>query len=143
MTPTAESRINKIFMGFIIMMFIAMIYVGYLVILPIDVLTANNVRISSKTVRAGDSISYIVDYCKKTSHPATVEIYLHNEKIVALPIVNSSRPEGCRKNAARSVLIPKDTEPGTHHLEVDITYRFNPLNSKTYHLVTPNFEVTE
>ena len=143
MREQTSNRVNKLMMTVLVGMLITVIYIGYLVIFPIDILDTGNVRIEPKTVKPGETVYYIVDYCKKKDAIADINIYLFNEKIVALPSVRSSRSPGCRTNVARPVVIPLGTTPGVHRLEIDIQYRFNPLHQATYHLVTPNFIVKE
>ena len=134
--------VNKIMMAILALLFGIVIYMGFLAIFPLNILTIGNVRLDRTTVKAGETINYINDYCKTREAVATVNVALHNDVIVPMSPLISARSAGCRFNVARPIKIPDNTPAGTHHLEIDIIYQHNPLNTEIVHFRTPDFQVT-
>jgi len=78
--------------------------------------------------KQGEIAHYHVDYCKDTDIKPTVRrFYVDGLKIEASE--NSSDfTKGCR-NQEISFLIPKTLPPGRWQLEIEATYKFNPVRA--------------
>jgi hypothetical protein len=96
---------------------------------------------ASKTVYAGQALVYEIDYCKYTTAQAAVARTLAGPVNYPLPASTNNVPPGCRTAISRNTIIPVGVQPGTYHLELQATYRVNPLRSITIRSRSEEFTV--
>lgn len=86
--------------------------------------------IQSDTVKAGESVTLLLDYCNysATEHRSVRRLVGDNSKIVLSDTVRPPSPTGCDSKPVE-VPIPKATAPGTYTIEFTITSYVNPIRT--------------
>lgn len=118
------------------------LFVGYEFLWPVEVIvpTTQPYKVLTPQVKAGDSLIYIVDACKKMNASTTVVRRFVDHVVLSQPSEPSNIRVGCGQTEV-TVVVPKLLTPGTWYLALDISYQINPFRSKEYHLRTEDFQV--
>lgn len=105
--------------------------------------TNNQILVVPRTVRAGEQVELVYTYCKNgKAENGIVSRYLKDEIIYFLPSIVSNVKEGCQ-DLVVPLDIPKNLPPDTYTYNAEITYKLNPIRSKTYYFVSESFNVTK
>lgn len=118
-----------------------MLVAGYWAVYPYKPLVIKNNPMPTyeKQVRAGDFLSYDVDYCKNTELPALVTRAFVDDVVFASPQIISDNEKSCRKHTVK-IMIP-NIPPGKYFVRITYTYEVNPIRSVTVTAYTQNFEI--
>lgn len=136
--------------------FIAMWVIAYLYMKPYKIsdVWIQPMPVVEKQVLAGNSVSYIAEYCRYISINADVaksmisvdwnhSVLLGTDPRSSLPSSNKN----CNSlNPDRIVignLVPKNTTPWKYYLQVEVKYPILPLRIDAYTFKTDTFEVVE
>lgn len=102
----------------------------WLIIFPVGAGTVINKIEMPNTVRAGETVVALVDYCKVHSGKATSTYALRtSDQTFYFDPVFSNRPTGCDK-VGFEIDIPLSAPPGPATYELDILREYNILNSE-------------
>lgn len=83
-----------------------------------------------KTVRAGDYVTLVVDFCKHTdAHGRVVRRIASDKTELLAPVETDKAPKGCYHNVPIAVPIPPQATAGTYRVYYRSTYKTNPLHS--------------
>lgn len=143
--PERKIRFNylsTIFLGVIALFTIVILFLTFY---PVEVIKPNvqPYKVLTKTVVRGNPVTYIVDACKGIDAVSTVyrQFVLKGGSVLMVPPITNNVPKGCNQTTV-SVDVPKDALPGTYYMTLDITYKINVFQDRTYHFRTEDFTVT-
>jgi len=96
-------------------------------------------------VKRGEEITWIVEFSKTNSHPATINrtIVCADGNLVTLSASETNVPMTERMIAVGGVTIPEKTSLGVCYTELVATYHINPLRNIEKTMRTQNFTVIE
>lgn len=97
-------------------------------------------KILTPTVKQGDSLVYVVDYCKYLDLTATVTRALIDGSVVLLPEENIHLPVGCHQFNIK-IPISKNVAPGKYKLIGNLTFELNVFRKINTAFETENFTV--
>lgn len=98
-------------------------------------------KVDTKVVKAGESLTYTVDYCKYTDITPTVTRHIANGFIFQLSASAAVKKDvGCGKIKVHT-LIPSTIPPDTYHLKVSYAYKVNPIREVYVYAETEEFQV--
>lgn len=125
-------------LGIIASGFLVSAYFQYAPIKIIDI--HNPLKVSTKVVKAGESMIYKGDYCLYRNYPATVARTLVNNSVILLPLVHSVGQIGCHQTNIQ-VPVPVESEPGLYHLEGIASYQITSTRTINVRFYTETFEI--
>ena len=99
------------------------------------------VQIENAVVHPGDSLQYVLDYCKYADIPSVVHRSLIDGQVITLTDTQGQLPLGCHTLIANTAIIPETVNPGRYYLDVSVIYQVNPLRSQVTHYRTVYFDV--
>ena len=94
----------------------------------------------TKTVRAGETLRYVSNFCKNTNEPATVSRRFINGIVFATPVIITKSEKGCQEKTV-AVSVPLELLEGPYRLSIVYQYKVNPLRTITVVQDTETFEV--
>lgn len=102
---------------------LAAIFSIYLMVWPFKTIVPQTQPyvVETKTVKPGESLTFIVDICRYTNAQATISAQLVGDAVVYLPARPSNLPKGCGKYR-NTVIIPAETPPGIYKLVNGVSY---------------------
>jgi len=123
---------------------IFLIVVGYWMLYPYKVITFNDsvFPMSTKVAKAGQIVSYKVDYCKTTDLSSSVTREFVNALIYVTPTTINHRPKGCHV-FTMGVVVHKELPPGEYYLHMTYRYKVNPIKEIIVEHNTEKFTVTK
>lgn len=134
--------ISTIFLGVIALFTLVILFLTFY---PVEVIKPNvqPYKVLTKTVVRGNPVTYVVNACKSVDATSVVyrSFILKGGSILNVPPVFNNVPKGCKQTQV-SVDVPKDAAPGVYYISLDITYKINVFQDKTYHFRTEDFTVT-
>lgn len=98
-------------------------------------------KVTPQAIEAGQTVSYISDYCKYVPIKAEVTRTIVDGTVIFLPTATTNLPTGCHKVAV-PVTVPINTPPGKYHIEITLVYKINFLREISVTLQTEDFIVT-
>ena len=101
-------------------------------------------KVINTTVKIGEDLRYIADYCKYTSKiPTSVKRQLVGGYAYDLPVSTSSNfPQGCGKiEVAIPMYLPISMRTGKYRIKVTGEYQANPLRTWGYEVYTEEFNL--
>jgi hypothetical protein len=121
-----------------------MFLAGYWLLYPYKIISFKNKTypIVNKTVKQGEFIKYIADYCKYIDVKPTISRSFVNGLIFSTPMIVTNRDLGCKKMIV-AVVVPQELPVGIYHLETNYKYKVNPLREITIKVSSDQFEVKE
>ena len=99
-------------------------------------------HISTREVKQGGLLIYEIDYCKNTDTVSTVSRSFVNGLLFTMPIVEGSNKRGCGVNNV-FLQLPPDLPAGDYVLEINYTYRMNPIKDVSVKVSSEHFTVVE
>lgn len=118
-------------------------YSSYLSFYPFKTLEVNSATIKVKEIKAGDLLTYTVDYCKYTDKPATVYRTLHSideSQTIPFPSVSTISQPGCHVTDVPLQTFPS-IKSGMYYLLVDVDFAINSQRDIHVKFITNNFEI--
>jgi hypothetical protein len=99
-------------------------------IYPYNPITIKNspFPVLEKQIKAGDTLTYIVDYCKDRDYEALVTRTFEDGIEYSVPANASNKSIGCHKINV-GLITPKTLPPATYWLEVKYSYKVNPIRT--------------
>lgn len=129
----------------IILTMCLLIYVFYLVILPLKPVTINNspYPVLTPVVAAGQNLEFRTDYCSSVAATAQIVQYFLDDdgRIIILAPKTFTTKVGCTHNIV-VVRVPDTIMAGTYTLHTATSYSLNPLHSVVVQAETQSFKVT-
>lgn len=122
---------------------LSIVYIVYLIVFPINVLTVNSAKVLTPTVKAGEALVYELDYCKSGNYESSVTRSLTDSIVYNFPQVNGNLEGGCHVQPIVAVVIPSEevVPTGTYYLKITVEYDINPLHKETVTFQTDTFEI--
>lgn len=124
------------------------VYIGYLLLQdPDNVFTVRTpMLVTQKEYRVGDVVQYMFEYCKGKDYGIIdTQKILEDGYSILLPtnVDNIHFPVGCYTGVGTAPLVVPDDIPKNHNYRVviNITYRINPLKTKTIKIFTEEFKI--
>lgn len=126
--------LNKTIWATLIMGMGMMLYVIWLIIWPIEAMHVNVQPsiILTPEVRAGETVSFELDYCRFTNVPSTLSRSIRGDNVYHLEPFTTVGKKGCREMVV-SVVLPEDITVGTYYILTVNETQVNPL----HRIVTP------
>lgn len=143
------NKISKVYLtlSFITTLF-AILITGIIIfwsLYPYKTVVFNKVTfpVEPKTIKAGNTLTYTVDYCKYTDIVPTVTRYIVNGIISELSTNPALKKEiGCAVTKVQ-IVIPETTEADTYFLKMNYEYQVNPIRKINVIADTEKFVVTK
>lgn len=105
-------------------------------------LNANNLPVTPAEVRAGEQITFTVDYCKYKAVPSNLTISFVDGQLVGSFNTTRNFATGCHKQDV-TVDVPVTLKPDEYYLEIEILYTGGFLQDESHSLRTQKFRVIE
>lgn len=115
----------------------------FMIFAPVTVIKPNiqPYEVDQKTVRQGESVTYVVDACKYMDVTSLVNRSIVIDGVIFdLPMTQNNISPGCNKSKV-SVLIPNSLPAGKAYIELTVEYKINALRDQTYHFKTKEFTI--
>lgn len=118
-------------------------YILYLAYYPFKTIEFRNrpFPIANKTIHPGDTLSYVVDYCRYTNVASRFSRTLIGPTLTTLVETTSTTPTGCRISQVSNTVIPSYVTPGEYYLEINACWQVNPLKNVCKTVQTEKFNV--
>lgn len=118
----------------------------WLLFIPIKVIEpqVQPYKLATKSVKAGESFTYIVDACKYMDVPAKISlVFVDIESRTQYPpvIEDSSIVTGCNQTRISRIVPPFLLAGRTYSPRLDITYKINALRDVIYHFKIEDLHV--
>jgi hypothetical protein len=135
--------LDKIVLGIVIFMALAMLLVGLMLFWPYKTITILNAPapLVKSEVTAGGNAQIYVEYCKFVDSPAIIERALIDTVVIFYEPIINKLPPGCGKMTL-SVKIPEYATSGEYFFRNSLTYQLNPIRKKTVVYDTQKFHIT-
>ena len=130
----ASSRVLTLVLSLTFIVVLAMLYPYK----TVDVKSPAHVW--TPVVRAGDVMTYEVDYCKYTDNPATVSRQIVDGTTITFTPMVSLTEKGCDVVNA-SIIIPEYVSSGTYRLVVHLSYKMNSIRVIEKRFETEEFKI--
>jgi len=137
-----NKRLYYVMMGLIMLIILNIASNAFLSFYPYKTLVVKSATVDH-SILAGDTLNYVVDYCKYTDKPASVFRTLHSvdeTQVIPFPAVNTISVKGCNKTT-----VPLQTfaniVPGQYYLLVDVDFKMNPAREIHVIFKTNNFKI--
>lgn len=99
------------------------------------------IEIENKIVEPGQPLEYVLDYCKYSDADAIVKRSFVDGQVIALKDTEGRLPTGCHKTLVKTAIVPPTINEGQYYLDVNVSYRVNPLRTVNVHYKTDYFSV--
>lgn len=135
-------RYLAVIMGLV---FIAAVYVAWLLLHPAAVIEINNgsnepSEILTPEIRAGERVEWKVNICKRKAVRSEINRTLVNHYVVFYETQHSNEPVGC-KDLIVSQTVPPYVPTGNYKIRTTITYPVNSFRNEVVQYETENFKV--
>jgi len=127
----------------LLLTFGVLVVVGYWLIHPYQPIVFNKLpfKVDKKVIKAGEELTYNIDYCKHNSIIPNITRYFVDEIVYLLPPVTAlAKNSGCHTNKIL-VSIPPTLPPSTYYLKLNYRYQVNPIRTIDVIAETEKFEV--
>ena len=121
--------------------FVVMFVIGFWLMYPYNplVIKSNYLPTDKVSYRAGESLSYTLDYCKNVDKTVLVSRAFIDGVVYSLPDITANNTVGCNK--VRIWMIVPNLPDGTYKIKISYTYQLNPLREITITTYTNEFQV--
>lgn len=139
-----NTLLNKLVWLTLVTGMLVMLYVIYLIVWPIEAIHVNvePARILTPIVKAGDTVTFELDYCRYTDVPSTLSRSIRGKSVYHYePFTTVGKP-GCRILDI-SVVLPEDIKPGSYYILTINETQVNQLHKITTPFETEPFTVVE
>ena len=131
--------------GTIIISFGFLFLVGFWLLYPYKTVTFKNspFPVDKKVYKVGDTLIYKAEYCKYSNINPTVTRYF-NDGIVYMLSSNPAfiKPTGCSV-ANVQIKVPDTLLPDTYKIQINYSYKVNPIRTVDVQAETDRFEITK
>lgn len=108
------------------------LYIAYLLLAPVDVLTVKEpLPVSPTNVQAGGTVDLKFDYCKRKPFESNIRVDFIGDYVVPPLSTFRNFPTGCHQEHLL-ISIPTSTPDGQYTLRLEIDYDVNPLKQRKY-----------
>jgi len=104
--------------------------------------TAPTFPVMNKTVKQGEMVKFVSNYCKFTDISADVSRIFKNEILFYTPPTVGNIKKGC-SNVTVAVTVPSELPSGSYVIENVYQYRVNPIRTVIVRHDTDEFRVVE
>lgn len=132
----------------IVLWFFLLVFGNYELFWPVKTLVitnfsaSNEVKTQQDSYKLGQSIGYILNYCKYSTYPVTVTRTLIDGQQITLTDHGGYLALGCHSTLVETATIPETINPGRYYLDVNVQYRINPFRTSDVHYHTNYFTVS-
>lgn len=143
-SPEKMTQFNWYFnISVLIFMGMFLVYVAYLIIFPIKIVTfhTNKIEVGLKVVQAGKVLPLRYPFTKHIDAFPTIHTRLINTITYQLPEYKGSTGPGPSEEWRYNFVVPMHIPPGTYRVERIFEYDFNPLHKVKFKLISDEFEV--
>lgn len=135
----------NIFIWFsLLIAFLLILLLGFWSIYPYKTIEFNKnsglIQNLDKTVKRGDRVRYLIDYCKFTDEIPTITKFFIDGVIYETPKTIGVADKGCRVEIS-DAYVPKAIPEGSYSLKIVATYKVNPIRTIQVVSHTENFFV--
>ena len=99
-------------------------------------------KIINQTVKAGDHVSFVFEYCKPQNFSGDLTISFVDGFIYNTSTVKSNIASGCHKEIYQ-VYVPKGIPVGVYKISAFLSYKVNPIRTIDIVTETEKFTVTK
>ena len=92
-------------------------------------------------VEPGETVQYVVDFCKYTDKPTKISGRIVNDVVIGLPEGTATAKNECGTLVSNTFMVPDILPPGKYRLDFVATIRVNPLREIHVPYETEEFEV--
>jgi hypothetical protein len=135
--------LNYISYFVLIITFGIIITAGYWLLYPYNPIAFNNLpfKVVNKTVKTGDTLIYIVDYCKYNTLIPDARKTFVDQIIYSIPAEAALAKEtGCHIINIQ-INVPTNLPPGSYVLKITYYYQVNPIRTVDVSVQTEQFNV--
>jgi hypothetical protein len=118
---------------------------AYWLIRPYKPIVFNNlpIKVDNKIVKAGEMLTYDVDYCKYSNLLPDVSRYFVDQIVYLLPAETAlAKQEGCHIIKIQTP-VPPTLPPSTYYLKLTYRYHVNPIKTFDVSVETERFQVVK
>lgn len=137
--------IHKVSWAIIIVAILLLGHFIWLLFYPYNVIEVKQVPfpVIEKTLKHGDRLEFVLDYCKYMNSPATIQSQFVDGVVVQLSQSITNVPTGCHNRIDNSVVIPKHLPIGKYVFRSVVNYKVNALRTIQYVYETEEFEIID
>lgn len=140
-------KFHNFLIAIMFLIMLATLWIGYEMIYPFKPLVFNDDRFpvlnAGKTLHVGDTLEYLVRYCKNVSKPAHVNYQLVNSVIYLSSVEKTANTApGCGEHVNQFV-IPEINGEGEYSLEMIVQYQMSPFRTITVTGATEEFRIVK
>lgn len=129
---TSTIIIQRLAMGVVGLAIILVIWIGYLLFQPVEVLHIEEPIPASPTeVQAGGVVNLNFDYCKYKDFGSYIKVDFLGEYVIPTLSTTRKLDVGCHSDTL-SISIPAGTPNGNYKLRLEVDYQVNVLRRESY-----------
>ena len=120
--------------------------IGYWMFYPVEVITyehPESIQVDKAVYKAGERISYTLEYCKKYDTQGKVSRVLVNGTRTNFTEYITNLPTGCNKTLVNDMIIPAYLDRGLYHIETTAVYKINPISDFVGTWKSVEFEIID
>lgn len=138
-----KNILDRLLLFILFWVIIVIICSTYVYVAPVQVLSIYNAPLPlvKTKIKPGDTLEYLIDYCKHLSISGTVKRSLINTTLVQYSETEAAAPPGCKKGIRVGIPLPLYLTPGKYKLVTRIDYKTSILHTETYIFETQEFEI--
>lgn len=101
------------------------------------------IDIIGDTFKAGDTIAYILNYCKYKQISGSASFQFVDGIIFSTPPVYGNAPVGCRQVESHTLVVPMTLPAGYYHLQITYTHKVNVFRTISVTYETEHFTIVK
>lgn len=133
---------NKVIIAtlFIFFNFLSVIFFWWFY--PYRTFKVNSIAMTKGEYTRGESVAYVLDYCKYTAKPATLSRSFEDGIIFRIPPVESNVDTGCHIITSH-IEIPSTLPVGEYKIKIHLSYQINPIRAIAVEYETGTFVIID
>lgn len=137
-----RSFLNHLSFSFVLLLIFSILFFWFTYFYPFQPVkwADKQFPVITHTVKAGEYLTFKMNFEKKMDISPTVTWYLVDGTVVKLAETGVTRPLGVN-SFERNIFIPVSTYPGEYFIQVEVVYEIFPWRKLTYVLKTEKFKV--
>lgn len=129
---TGQKVAQKIAFSIVGLAIIAVLWIGYLLFSPVEILDVEvPLPVSPTEVQAGDIVNVNFDYCKYEDYDSHIKVDFIGDFVIPTLSTTRSFPLGCHSENL-SISVPAGAPEGVYNIRLEIDYYVNVLRRETY-----------
>lgn len=105
---------------------------------PYKPLKIKSISVMTREVSRGEVFIYELDYCKTGNHQVQISRRFVDGVVYSVPEIYTINPKGCKVSNI-GLLIPESLPSGEYRLEINYSYKVNPIRTVTVSAITGVF----